>query len=203
VAPTSTGRDRNQLEKDVAAVERDLEVAATQAREAQDALERLKASESELAGRLALASRAKGDLEQRLAQLQGALREAEREAAEHAFHRAVAARDTAAEEAAKAIERAVSAIEALDGARIAMEEASGEAATMGGEVPAAPPGDPEVFAQEWSRLAHLVRDKAQWQLEQDLVEAAAASSMGHAIKDLPVHLQHLARERRRALHGLR
>jgi chromosome segregation ATPase len=203
VASTSTGRDRNQLEKDLAAVERDLEVAATQAREAQDALERLKASESELAGRLALASRAKGDLEQRLAQLHGALREAEREAAEHAFHQAVAARDTAAEEAAKAIERAVAAIEALDGARIAMGQALEQAATMGGEVPAAPPGDPEVFAQEWSRLAQLVRDKAQWQLEQDLVEVAAASSMGHAIKDLPVHLQHLARERRRALHGLR
>jgi chromosome segregation ATPase len=199
----STPRDPSELEKDISAVERDLKAAASQAREAEDALERLKASEAEAAGRLALAERAKADLEQRLAQLHGSLREAEREAAAQAFRDAVAARDRAAEEAAKAIAGVIAAIAALDDARDTIEQLRRETVRVGAELPDSVPGDPAMFVEEWARLEQLVRQKAQMQLERDLVEAAATSSMGHAIKDLPEHLQHLARERRRALHGLR
>jgi chromosome segregation ATPase len=199
----SAANDRGELERTVTAVERDLEVAATQAREAEDALERLKANEAEATGRLALASRAKADLEQRLAQLQGALREADRETAKQAFREAVATRDRCAEEAAEAIARALAAIAAVDDAHVAIEQSVHEGAMVGAELRHAPPGDPAVFAEEWSRLEQLVRQKSQLQLEQDLVEAAAASPMGHAIKDLPEHLQVLARERRLSLRGFR
>jgi chromosome segregation ATPase len=199
----ATGHDREELEKHIAAVERDLEAMALQAKEAEDALERLKASEMEAAGRLSIAARAHADLEQRLAQLQGAQREAERAEAEQTLREAVAARDRMADEAAEAIARAVTAIADLQEARAAIEHARNAAAAVGAELPKTSPGEPPAFAEEWSRLEQLVRDEANLQLESDLVEAAANSSMGYAIKDLPAHLQQLARQRRRTLLGQR
>jgi hypothetical protein len=82
----------------------------------------------------------------------------------------------------------MAAVENLDKARIAAKGAWEEAANGGAKLRDASPSEPEVYAEEWSRLEKLVRQKAQWQLEKDLVEAAAASPMGNAIKDLPVHL---------------
>ena len=197
---TSTTRDQDKLQRQVTALERDLELAAAQARDAEEALQRLEASQSEAAGRLTLASRAKADLEQRLVQLHGTLRDVEREAAEQACREALAARDGAAEEAATAIDRAVAAVENLDKARVSARRAWEEATKAGAKLLDASPAEPVVYAEEWSRLEKLVRQKAKWQLEKDLVEAAAASPMGNAIKDLPVHLQQLARKRRGALH---
>ena len=197
----ATGHDRQELKKDIAAVERDLETTALQAKEAEDQLAQLKASEAEAAGRLSLAARAQADLEQRLAQLQGALREAERAAAEEAFRAAAAARDRLADEAAAAIATAMAAIVDLRQARLAVEHALNAAAAVGAEIPKVPPGEPPALAEEWSRLEQYVRQEANLQLESDLVEAAANSPLGHAIKDLPAHLQQVARQRRRALHG--
>src|SRR5918995_566147 len=146
----ATRHYREELEKHIAAVERDLEAMALQAKEAEDALERLKASEMEAAGRLSIAARAIADLQE---------------------------------------------------ARAAIEHARNAAAAVGAELPKTSPGEPPAFAEEWSRLEQLVRDEANLQLESDLVEAAANSSMGYAIKDLPAHLQQLARQRRRTLLG--
>lgn len=197
---TSTTRDRDKLKRQVTALERDLEVAAAQARDAEEVLERLEASQSEAAGRLTLASRAKADLEQRLAQLHEVLQDAERETAEQAYREALAIRDRAAEEAATAIDRAIAAVENLDKARVAAKRAWELAAKAGAKLSDASPAEPAAHAEQWSRLEILVRQKAQLQLEKDLVEAAAASPMGNAIKDLPVDLQQLARRRRSALH---
>jgi chromosome segregation ATPase len=197
------GHDREELEKHVAAVQRDLEAVVLQAKEAEDALERLKASEMEAAGRLSIAGRAQADLEQRLAQLQGAQREAERAEAEETLREAVAARDRMADEAAEAIASAVTALANLHKARAAIEHARKAAEAVGAERPKTSPGEPPAFAEEWSRLEQLVRDEANLQLESDLVEAAAKSSTGYAIRDLPAHLQHLARQRRRTLLGQR
>jgi hypothetical protein len=184
------GRDRDELHRNIAAVERDLEAAATQAREAEDALERLKESEAETAGRLGLAVRAQADLEQRRAQLQGELREAEREAAEQAFRHAVDARDRAAVRASEAIADAVAAIADLDDARARIQQALNDGPLAGADLPTTPPVEPHQFAEEWSHLEKLVLQRANFQLEQDLVDAAG-------IKDLPVHLQELLRRRQR------
>jgi hypothetical protein len=194
---TSTTRDRDNLLRQVTALEKDLEAAAAQARDAEEVLERLEVSQSEAAGRLALASRARTDLEQRLAELHEALRVAERKALEQAYRQALAVRDKAAEQAAVAIDRALAAVENLDQARAALKSAWDEAASGGARLPDAWPTDPDVYSDQWSRLEHLVREMAQLQLERDLVEAAATSPMGNAIRDLPIHLQQLARERRR------
>jgi chromosome segregation ATPase len=199
----ATKHDRQELDQRIAAVEGDLEAAALQAKEAEDTLERLKASEVEAAGRLSIAARAQADLEQRLAQLQGARREAERAEAEQTFRGAVAARDRMADEAAEAIASAVTAIANLQEARAAIEYARNAGAAVGAEIPKAPPGEPPAFAEQWSRVEQIVRDEANLQLESDLVEAAAKSPMGNAIKDLPAHLQHLAHQRRRTLLGAR
>lgn len=189
--------DRDELEQQAAALERDLEAAAAEARSAEETLARLKQSQSETAGRLTLASRAEADLKQRLGEVQTALRDAAREAAEHAFRETVAVRDATAKEAATAINRAIAKLENLDAAREVVLQAA-EEVTQGARVTPQVPDEPAAFAEQWSRLEQLVREHVQWRLEEDLIEAAAASAMGHAIEDLPVHLQQLARERRRA-----
>jgi hypothetical protein len=190
--------DRDELEQQAAALERDLEAAAAEARSAEETLERLKQAQSETAGRLTLASRAEADLKQRLGEVRTALREAAREAAAQALRQAVAVRDAAAKEAAAAINRAITRLENLDAARAAVERAAGEATQAGSRAAPTLPAEPASFAEQWSRLEHLVREHAQWRLEEDLIEAAAASPMGIAIEDLPVHLQQLARDRHRA-----
>lgn len=190
--------DRDELEQQVTALERDLEAAAAEARSAEETLERLKQSQSETAGRLTLASRAEADLKQRLGEVRAALHDAVREAADQAFGRSVAVRDATAKEAAKAINRAIASLENLDAAREAVHQAAEEATRAGARVAPTLPAEPASLAEQWSRLEHLVREHAEWRLEEDLVEAAAASAMGHAIEDLPIHLQQLARDRRRA-----
>jgi len=194
--------DRDTLLRQVTVLTQDLEAAVAQARDAEEVLERLEASQSEAAGRLALASRARADLEQRLAEVQAALRIAEREHAEQAYRQALTERDEAAEAGAAAIKHVLAVVEELDQAEAALSVAWDEAIRLGAKLPDALPTEPAVYAHEWSRLEQLLRQKAQWQLERDLVEAAAASPMGDAIKDLPVHLQQLAKDiRRNAIWG--
>jgi chromosome segregation ATPase len=190
--------DRDELEQQAAALERDLEAAAAEARSAEETLERLKQSQSETAGRLTLASRAEADLKQRLGDVRVAIREAAREAAEQALRQAVATRDASAKEAAAAINRAIGRLENLDAARAAVEKAAEEATHAGSRVGPTLPAEPASLAEQWSRLEQLVGAHAQWRLEQDMIEAAAGSAMGRAIDELPVHLQQVARERRRA-----
>lgn len=184
--------DRDELEQQVSALERDMEAAAAEARSAEETLERLKQSQSETEGRLTLASRAEADLKQRLGQVRAALRDAVREAAEQAFGRTVAVRDATAKEAANAINRVIASLENLDAAREAVKQAAEEATQAGARV--APPlaAEPASLDEQWSRLEHLVPEHAQWRLEEDLIEAAAASAMGDAIKDLPVMNRDLA-----------
>jgi chromosome segregation ATPase len=191
-------RDRDELERQAAALEGDLEAAAAEARSAAETLERLKQSQSETAGRLTLASRAEADLRQRLAEVRRAIRDAAREAAEQAFRQTVAVRDATANEAANAINRAIGSLENLDAAREAVQRAADEVIQAGTRNAPPLPDEPGSFAEQWSRLEQLVREHVQWRLEEDLIEAAAGSTMGRAIDDLPVHLQQLARERRRA-----
>lgn len=195
----SPSPDRDELLRKVTALEHDLEAAAAQARDAEQVLERLEASQAEAAGRLAVASRARADLEQRRAELHEALLIAEREAAEDAYRQALAVRDKAAEEAGAAIGRVVATVENLDQARAALKGAWDEASEHGAKLPDASHGEPAVYAEEWARLEQLVRNKAELQLERDLVDAAAVSPLGNAIHDLPAHLQELARQRRRTL----
>jgi hypothetical protein len=202
LSPASPSPDRDELLRQVTALEHDLDGAAAQARDAEQVLERLEASQAEAAGRLALASRAKADLEQRRAELHEALRTAERDAAEDGYRQALAVRDKAAEEAGAAINRVLAAVENLDQARAALQGAWDEASKRGAKLPDASPGEPAVYVEEWARLEQLVRNKAEWQLERDLVDAAAMSSQGNAIQHLPAHLQQLARQRRRALLGV-
>lgn len=190
--------DRDELEQQAAALERDLEAAAAEARSAEETLARLKQSQSETAGRLTLASRAEADLQQRLGEVQTALRDAAREAAEHAFRETVAVRDATAKEAATAINRAIAKLENLDAARAAVQQAADVLTRAGARVAPPEPDEPAAFAEQWSRLEQLVREHVEWRLEEDLIEAAVGSAMGHAIDNLPIHLQQLARERRRA-----
>jgi soluble lytic murein transglycosylase-like protein len=190
--------DRDELERQAAALEGDLEAAAAEARSAEETLERLKQSQSETVGRLTLASRAEADLRQRLGEVRTALRDAAREAAEQALRQAVTVRDAAAKEAATAINRTIGKLENLDAAREAVQQAADEVTQAGARGAPPVPEEPASLVEQWSRLEQLVREHVQWRLEEDLIEAAASSAMGHAIEDLPIHLQQLARERRRA-----
>ena len=98
-----------------------------------------------------------------------------------------------------AINQVLASVENLDRARAALQSAWDEASNYGAKLPDASHGEPALYAEEWTRLEQLVRGKAEWQLEKDLVDAAAGSPQGKAIQDLPAHLQQLASQRRRAL----
>jgi hypothetical protein len=62
-----------------------------------------------------------------------------------------------------------------------------------------PPAEPQAFRESWDYLIERMRTELGGQLERDLIDAAARSPSGNAIKDLPSHLRALATERRRAL----
>jgi hypothetical protein len=61
------------------------------------------------------------------------------------------------------------------------------------------PREPEALQENWEQLIEHIRNDLGAELEQDLIEAAARSPFGDAIKDLPAYLRALATERRRAL----
>ena len=108
---------------------------ALQAKEAEDTLSFLKASEAEAVGRPPSPDRSSGRPEQRHAQLLGALQEAERAEAEQTFREAVAARDRMADEVAEAIAAAMTAIADLQHARAAIEHALNAGAAVGARNP--------------------------------------------------------------------
>jgi chromosome segregation ATPase len=58
------------------------------------------------------------------------------------------------------------------------------------------PAEHEAVAESWTRLVAALGARDDAELDDELVEAAARSPMGHAISALPAHLRELARRRR-------
>jgi leucyl aminopeptidase len=195
--------DKDEVKREISAIERELQRARQLAEKNQAALSALDEQRSEREGRLTLALRAQEDYERRLEEKRAELARAEAEAALEALKKELRNRDVAAEAFASAAQSVIERLQDFDTAQEEVDKAR-EAIQLRGPAQAriaaaeladdssAPPG---VFAEALSTLTEIVSQRADHDLERDLVEAAARSPMGYDISRLPAHLQGLARER--------
>jgi predicted nucleic acid-binding Zn-ribbon protein len=187
----------------------DEEIAALQSLEQEEdsAVTALRAEIEARNGRLSLTRRALADYEERMQEKRGALDEAMAEEARLVLDQVLQDREVAGTSVAEATELLLARLAALDGlqeaARSALETAESRARAVGKglDAPAAAEIEavPEAMAASWARLCKEVRRRISEEFEDDLVNAAAQSPLGHAINELPGHLQELARQRHRAL----
>ena len=177
----------------------DAELTTLRADEAQrgSTLASLEGRAAELTARISEARTAIAEREQRLEQAHAELADALRE---EAFRQAQDAMDATAGTVADSIDRLLSALEAYEVARGAVTDARSQLppsvqARLGAkDVPDPPMHD--AVAEAWTRLVSAVGPNGDQELDDQLVEAAARSAMGHAIPALPAHLRELARRRR-------
>jgi tetratricopeptide (TPR) repeat protein len=196
---TKTEKTRNEL----AALEQELQRARQAAEEDQAALSALDEQRSERESHLALALRAQQDFERRLEEKRAELARAEAEAALEVLKKELRDRDVAAEAFASAAQSVITRLQDFDTAQEGVEKARqliplrgpAEAGAAAAELPDDLDAQPGVFAEALTTLVEIVRQRADRDLERDLVEAAARSPMGHDISRLPAHLQGLARAR--------
>jgi hypothetical protein len=193
------GREIRALDEQVAA----LEAAYAEQSSAVDALKEQFESER---GRLALLRRAIADHQQKAVEKRSELDEALAEEARQRVERILQERRQAAKSAAEAAEVLLDRLALLDRLRdaaLAEREEAAPGSTLVDIVSdrAQPAIEtyPDEMRDSWERLCQEIRKRIHDQFENDLVEAAARSPMGHAISDLPVHLHELARQRHRAL----
>jgi signal recognition particle GTPase len=199
---TKTEETRHELE----ALEQDLQRAREAAEENQAALSALDEQRSEREGRLALARRAQQDFERRLEEKRAELARAEAEAALEALKKELRNRDVAAEAFASAAQSVITRLENFDTAQEGVETAlramllgQAQARVEAAELPDDLDAQPGVFTEALTTLTEIVSQRADHDLERDLIEAAARSPMGHDISRLPAHLQGMARERYAAI----
>jgi hypothetical protein len=171
-------------------------------------LSELEDQRREREGRLALALRAKQDFEQRLEEKRMELARVEAEAALDALERALRDRNVAAEEFASAVQAVMGRLQDFESAQdeaqnawqaVMLTRGPANARSAGAELQGDLQAQPGAFTEALTMLTQMVRQRAELDLERDLVEAAARSPMGHDISTLPTHLQALARSRRLAI----
>jgi molecular chaperone GrpE (heat shock protein) len=181
-----------QRAEQVRAIEAELGRARERLTEGEGKLETLEQEKAETLGVVSIARRAMSDLEQRLAVERQALAKAEREEARRRLEATIAERDSVARRLAGTATRLLAELDELEAARAAV-------AAAGRAVPLEIPSEPAELAEAWDRLLARLQSDVGRNLEEELLEAAARSPMGFAIKDLPPHLRPAAQERRRAL----
>jgi hypothetical protein len=184
------------------------EIAAVRATEEEDrsALDTLEAQLSELRYGLTLARGALEAHQKQLDEKRAELEEAVAQEAQERFEQVKRERDAAGAALAKAaellLERLAEFDRSQDAARGAWATAHArDAADRGADLrcPSEITAEPEVLSEAWDRLCAEIRNRINERFEDELVDAASRSSLGGAIDELPLHLQELARQRRRAI----
>jgi chromosome segregation ATPase len=189
-------------QREISAIERELERVRQQAVREQAALSALDDQRREREGRIAVAQRAQQDLERRLQEKRTEAAHAEAEAALRAFKETLAARDAAAESFTSAASLLISRLEEFDGLQQSARN-EWQALVSGRTTPALlanlpdadPTAEPEDLSKALARLTELLVERSDQELERDLIEKAARSPLGNDIANLPRHLQDLARAR--------
>jgi chromosome segregation ATPase len=185
---------------ELAALEQELADLREQEESDSSALAALEAEASKRRDQLETIRDARDEHEQRVEEIRRKLRVADE--ASEACERNVVARDSVAQSVTEAIDRLLEELAELDRAQ---EEAEGawvtaeaRAREAGRPSPARPRdiGTDTTLRDAWERLRTEIRTRSHEQFEDDLVDAAVHSPMGHAINDLPTHLRELARQRR-------
>lgn len=196
-----------KLEREIEALEEEFATLQATEHEEDSAVAALIAEIEGRRGRLASTRRALADHERRIREKRAELDEAMADHARQVFEQVMQDRHEAARSLAEAAELLLDRLAALDRLREAARSAWATAESRGKAVgkpldeAAASDieGEPEVMRESWDRLCQEVRQRINEQFEDELVEAAARSPMGHAVPDLPAHLQELARQRQHAL----
>jgi chromosome segregation ATPase len=186
--------NEENLQREIATLERALREAAKQADTVQSALDDLEGHRNELSGRLATAREAASDYASQLDERRQQLARALRAEAQARLLEAVDLRDNAANRVAEGILQLIASFERLDAARDEVAERAAETHSHLGRRPEVAP-EPEELELEWARLIDFVREQAQLALDDELVDAAVSSPLGHEIQKLPDHLQVIARRR--------
>jgi chromosome segregation ATPase len=192
--------DANEIDKELARLEKELQRVGHLARKNDAALAALEEQRVEYAGRLRLAQQAEEDVKRRIEEKQVERQRAEDEAVIENYERAVGERESAAERFASAAGAAVAALAEYEAAQQRVVDALETVRSRrAGGTSIKSEGEPTIVTQSLELLVDVVRKRLDTDLERDLVEAAARSPLGYDIKKLPAHLQVLARQRRGAV----
>jgi chromosome segregation ATPase len=191
---------RQAISDRVAALEEELSTLWTRNEDETSSFSALESQAADLQQRLAETRARLGENETRLAEKQAELAQAKREAAAERYQEAFRVREQAAARVAEAAERVLAELDGYDEATRTLRQVIDDMRAVTGDGVTAPDleGDPEVLSGAWERLEERVRGRISEKLEDELVDAAAQSAMGHAIDDLPEHLREVAHARRRA-----
>jgi DNA repair exonuclease SbcCD ATPase subunit len=194
---TILGVDETALMREIAVLETELATLQTHEAEGRSTFTTLDEQLAKVSARIAEVRRAAADRDDRLQRARLELAVARGPEADH--HEARRELDAAAEELANRIERVLSALAAYDDARKALDAARARLtpavlARLGQQDVPEDPANHDAVAEQWARLASAVGSGATH--ENELIEAAVRSPMGHAIANLPVHLRPVARRRR-------
>jgi site-specific recombinase len=197
----------DDLRREIEALEKEIAALQSEEHEEDSAVMALSAELEARRDRLSLTRRALADHQERMEERRAQLEEAMVEQARLHLERVLQDREEAGKSVAEAAELVLASLGPLDGlqeaARKAWASADSRAKAIGKRLDA-PTADeieagPEVMRESWERLCDEVRKRMNEEFEEELVAAAVHSPLGHAIKDLPAHLQELATQRRHAL----
>jgi predicted nucleic acid-binding Zn-ribbon protein len=197
----------DDLRREIEALEEEIAALQSVEHEEDSAVMALSAEIETRHGRLALTRRALADYQERMEEKRAGLDEAMAEDARLVLERTLQDREEAGKSVAEAAELLLARLGTLDGlqeaARSALVTAESRARAVRKELVAPAAAEieagPEAMRESWERLCEEVRNRINEQFEDELVNAAARSPLGHAINELPGHLQELARQRQHAL----
>jgi chromosome segregation ATPase len=183
--------------REIAVLEEQVTTLRNEEGEAHATLAALEGKLAEVNTGIADARRTASELEQRLEQARAELAET---VAEETCRQAQDAMTATAGEIAASIELVLSTLAAYEVKRRAVTDIRSQLApsvlARVGPFDVPEPAEHEAVAGAWARLVAAVGARDDAELDDELVEAAARSAMGHAISALPAHLRELARRRR-------
>ena len=188
-------RDVQQVESEIEGLRAELDAVQARRVEYEATLEDLARQQDEAAARLELSQEEAAEFSSRLLEREAELEKArQQEAAYEAFREALSCRDAVGLEAAAAIDVVVDGLLEYARRHETVLEAR-DAVTPGYDVTVMK--EPQELVDAWQRVIELVRSRIDETLEDEVVEAAAQSSLAYEIEKLPKHLQAVARIRRR------
>jgi chromosome segregation ATPase len=192
--------EREQAERELARAEAHRQEAIARLESVEVRAADLAEQQSVIRGEMEIAQRAVSDFTDAILPLQHKLAAIRAEEAREQFAAALRRRDDAVAEAAVSIDATLTLLAQLDEHRRNVVDAAASLQATTGTPESPTTEEPSVLDAPLQRLMEFARTRSDEQLLDDAVTAAATSLRGFAIKDLPAHLQELARERRRTLH---